>query len=363
MAFRLVPERDPQIWADRSKLFLKMESIFRVKDDQTFPSKILVVWGAFGAGKSHLLRHFKWQLEKENTGFVLFSPFPKERVTGFHELYQIAFAERTNFFLLGKTFANIWKSYESRGETEFLLKITEETDYWYDFAQVVLLLGKLFSNHPNLNDPYFFLSRNWLSGYKLLKSERNYLNVRNDIRTDSDAIRLFSSMVRLLTSLGGLKFVVWMLDDCHVLLSKSLEKRKDMILHSLKTAFDECPNNLILILSFATKDPDAVEDFLIPDLLRRIRRIEIPALTEEDAYLFIKDLILMYQNVNNPIYYPFKEKTCIEKIIGNIAKTGLTPGNLMSYLDKLVSNAENNIFPSLITTDFIRKFSEKEEYE
>lgn len=356
--FRVVPERNPETWADRSTLFSKMQSFLEVKE-KSFPSKILVVWGAFGAGKSHLLRHFKWRLEKEKTGFVIFSPFPKQAIRGFHQLYQEAFAERMDFFLLGKTFAKIWKSRGSRNELEYLFEIADQVDNWYDFAQVVLTLGKLFSNTPNLNDPYFLVARSWLSGYKLRKQERSFLGVNDDIRTDDEAIRLFSSMIRILTSLGDIKFVIWMLDDCHVLLSRSLEKKKDLILYGLKTAFDETPDNFILALSFATKDPEAIEDFLIPDLVRRINKMEISALSEKEAFIFIKDLIEDYRYVDAPTCYPFAQEKCIHRIISEVAKSDLSPGNLMRKLDELMREAEKAIYPNLITLNFVKDFYKK----
>jgi hypothetical protein len=221
-------------------------------------------------------------------------------------------------------------------------------------------LGKLFSGKPRSNDPYFLLARSWLSGYKLTKQERIMLGVNDDVRTDDDAIRLFSSMTRILTSLGEVSFVIWMLDDCHVLLSKTLERKKDLILFSLKTAFDECPDNLILALSFATKDPEAVDDFLIPDLLRRINRIEITALNEKEALAFIMDLIKIYRNISTPVCYPFADENCIYAIIDEVSKSDLSPGNLMSNLDKLTQEAEKTIFPNLITLDFINDFYKKQ---
>lgn len=356
--FRLVPERNPQIWADRSAIFSKMQSFLEV-GEKSFPSKILVVWGAFGTGKSHLLRHFKWRLEKEKIGFVIFSPFPKRTIKGFHELYQEGFVERMDFFLLGKTLAKIWKSRGDQNELEYLFEIASQVDHWYDFAQVVLTLGKLFSGTPKLNDPHFVLTRSWLSGYKLRKHERNFLGVNDNIRTDDDAIRLFSSLVRILTSLGGIRSVIWMLDDCHVLSSKSLERKRDLILYGLKTAFDECPDNFILALSFATKDPDAIEEFLIPDLLRRINRMEIAALSEKEAFIFITDLIKAYRNVNVPTYYPFTQEDCIHHIVSEVAKSSLSPGNLMSSMDKLMRETEKTVYPNLITLDFVKNFYKK----
>lgn len=355
--FRLVPERNPDIWADRSKLLSKTQAFFDVKGPS--PSRILLVWGAFGAGKSHLLKHFAWRLENEKTGFVVFSPFPKQAIKGFHQLYQEAFAQKMNFYLLGETFAKIWKSEGGRDELGYLFKIAEQVDHWYDFAQVVLTLGKLFSNSPKLSDPYFFLCRTWLSGHKLRAAERRFLGVNSDIRTDEDAIRLFSSLVRLLTYVGGVRFVVWMLDDCHVLKSKFLERKKDLILYGLKTAFDECPDNFVLVLSFATKDPEAVEDFLIPDLLRRIETLKIAALSKRDAFIFVEDLLKTHQNVSTPIYYPFAQKECIDHVIEEVAKSDLSPGNLMSHLHKLVRKAEKVLYPDLITLDFVRNFYEK----
>jgi hypothetical protein len=353
--FRLVPKRNPEIWADRAALLAEVEPYFKFVESRENISKILVLWGAFGAGKSHLLRHMKWRLENDDSGFVVYSPFPKQRIRGFRELYQASFASRMDFHTLGRNVAYIWKSYDG-DEMKFLFDVTEETDYWYDFAQVILTVGKLFINTPKISDPYFGLCRNWLMAEKLRAEERRTLGVKNDIRTDEDAIRLFSSLVRFLSGRGEIKTIVWMLDDCHILLSQELLKFKDIILYGLKTVFDETPDNLILLLSFATKDPDAVDEFLIPDLLRRIQKIDIGAMTDEDAFLFVSDLLTTYQIKKEPIYYPFEEEACIHAIITEVAKRGLSPGNLMGDLNQLVGNAEREIYPKLINFNFIQIF-------
>jgi len=110
-------------------------------------------------------------------------------------------------------------------------------------------------------------------------------------------------------------------------------------------------------LSFSSKDPDALRDFLIPDIERRMQILEIPMLTIPDAIDFCRDLVEVYRTVDSPDTYPFSNEKCFQIVVNSIReKDELTPGNIMVYLDQLARGAERKIYPKLIPPSFIRNF-------
>jgi len=209
--FHTVPGSHPEIWANRKELLSKAEPLFEVSKKRPRPSKFIVVWGAFGSGKTHLMKYFEWRIAYKDVGFVVYSPFPKEKIKGFYDLYRSAFVNRMKFLRLGQIACKIWNGLViDFGQTEAYLKVMEMADEWYDFAKVFSALGMLFSSKFDFNDPMLRLCKTWLCGEKMYAQDKRNLGVGSDIRADHDAIKLFSTLVKVVSSRRGVPIVVFL---------------------------------------------------------------------------------------------------------------------------------------------------------
>lgn len=372
--FRVVPESSSEVWADRKGLLKELNLL--VKDPtekEDLPSNICCFWGYIGAGKSHSLFYLKWLVEKSGECFFIFSPMPKQ-VRKFADLYQQGFFKPLSFLALSKVAADVWKGLsrglDPRNELATLEKLTSEiAGGWIDFGQAIMNLGRIVALTGAVRDPVCLAVEAWLSGVRLSKTELRLLSVSDCIKEESDFVRATSSIIRLLTyrknGCNGYRNVFWVLDDVHFLATlKTSPKAFNQVQQGLRDAFDACPNNLCLILSFASRDASKLDELLIEDLASRVsKRIQVPPLSDEEASEFIVDLINVKdfrKDDNEDIYFPYT-KHAIEKTIELIKETtDCTPRNLMKWFENLTKAAENEIYPKRIDADFVSKTFSKE---
>jgi hypothetical protein len=367
--FRVVPERSPDLWADRKKLFGEMDAAFHDTLEKK-RSTFLCVWGYVGAGKSHSLLHFKSLFEKDRKNIVIYSPLPKE-MRRFADLYQQGFCNVIDSIAFSRIAADIWTKLNPRAvdladEMKALETVSNEiTNGRIDIANVILTLGKTVVISRSIRDPMCLLSQAWLSGERLSKRELIGLGVSANLTDDSDFVRAASSIIRMLTyqnnGCQGYGSLIWMLDDCHYFaeIKKQSQKNIAAIQQGLRDMFDLCPDNLCLTLSFASGNSSIIKELLIEDLQSRVSRmIEVPPLTVEESFDFIFDLInnekFRSENAKDDEYYPYTKES-IKLIIQSISsEADLTPRNLMKYFDNLTSSAQKEIFPRKITPEFVK---------
>jgi hypothetical protein len=336
-------------------------------------STICCFWGYVGAGKSHSLFYMKWLAEKSGESFFIFSPMPKQ-IKKYADLYQQGFFKPLNFFVLSKTAAEVWKKLnqglDPRNELATLEKFTSEiASGWIDFGQTIMNLGRIVALTGSVRNSVCLAVEAWLSGVRLSKTELRLLGVSDCLKQESDFVRATSSIIRLLTyrknGCKGYRNVFWVLDDSHYLATlKTSPKALNQVQQGLRDAFDACPDNLCLILSFASRDASKLDELLIEDLASRVsKRVQVPPLSDDEAFEFIVDLINIKdfrKDDNEDNYFPYT-KDAIQKTIELCKeKTDCTPRNLMKWFENLTNAAENEIYPKRIDADFVSKFFGKE---
>lgn len=357
--YAIVPEEHANIWADRRLLFSQIKELFE-NFEQKNSSFIQPLWGYLGAGKTHTLKHFQYALgNKENMVFV-YSRFPTQ-ARNFYELYRDGFVQSLNFGLFVKRCSAIWKTLLSdKDEEDAFFWILEHIAHKsYDFAQVVYNFAKLWSASPaeGFRHPYFGLSRMWLQGARLSMRNMKDIGVTKNIKSDEDAVVTIGGILRLMTlkeAYGKVTSVIWMLDDCQALLNKEAIQR------GLRRVIDECPRNLLVLISFATTDPEKIRLGLI-DELRTVcapSLLEVPPLNEIEASEFIIDLINNkdFKDPGKDKFYPYTEEAILE-IIAQMKNKGidLLPRCINRCADHLTSEAEKDSIDR-IDAEYVKQF-------
>src|SRR6266851_985765 len=111
--FRVVPQESPETWADRKELLEKYRGII---DDvvKRRRSAISIVWGEFGAGKSHSLLHLRHTVQSELGCQVVYSPLPKQ-IRQYSDLYRQGFIGALDFSDVAKATASLWQRLNPHG--------------------------------------------------------------------------------------------------------------------------------------------------------------------------------------------------------------------------------------------------------
>lgn len=371
--FRVVPERAPEVWADRKDL---LQGYLRVIDElvNRKRSLITIVWGEFGAGKSHSLLHVRWKVQSQLNCHVVYSPLPKQ-MTQFSDLYRQGFAGAMNFYDVAKASALLWKrvnpsGIDARMELESVERISKEiSGGWSDFAQVISTLGRTVALTGSTTDPRCLAAGAWLRGQRLPTRELRLLGASSNLAYDADFVRATIALIRLFVySSAQERPFFWLLDDCHFMAGlRPSQKGLALIQQGMRDVFDGCPTNLGLVMAFASKDSSHLEELLIGDIRSRTSyKIEIPILNHNEAAEFIADLIndpaTRLQTQNNKTY-PLRS-TAIQRFIDLLSATkDLTPREIMKALDQLVSKAEAKLYPKEIDDAFVTSFMKGYETE
>jgi len=361
--FAIVPEEHANVWADRHSLYSQMKGLFE-DFGQNNISFVQLLWGYLGAGKTHTLRHFQYALEnKKNTTFV-YSRFPVG-AKSFYELYRDGFVQSFNFGMFVKKCADIWKTLTAEKDEEdaFLWILDRFAHQSYDFAQVICNLGRIWSISPAeaLRHPSFGLSRMWIQGAKLGLRNMREIGVTKNIKNDDDAVFSLGVLLRLLTQ--GMAnneeavTVIWMLDDSQVLLGNKTIQR------GLRRAIDESPRRLLILISFATTDPEKIR-LGLSDELRTVcspSLLEVPPLDKTEAFQFMVDLINdpNFKEKGKDKFYPYTEEA-IEELIKNMMDKGidLLPRNINKCAGHLTSQAEKESVERIDDSYIGKRFSE-----
>lgn len=357
--FAIVPEEHASVWADRHSLYNQMKGLFE-GFGQKNNSFVQLLWGYLGAGKTHTLRHFQYALEnKKNTTFV-YSRFPAG-ARSFYELYRDGFVQSFNFGMFVKKCADIWKTLMAeRGEEDAFLWVLDRIAHQsYDFAQVVYNLARLWSISPTeaLRHPSFSLSRMWMQGARLGMRDMRQIGVTRNIKNDEDAVFSLGVLLRLLTqemANNEAASVIWMLDDSQVILGNAAIQR------GLRRTIDENPRRLLIIISFATTDPEKIR-LGLNDELRTVcspSLLEVPPLDKTEAFQFMVDLINIsdFKEKSKDKFYPYT-KEAIEELVKNMKDKGidLLPRNMNRCADHVTGKAEKNSVER-INDSYMRKF-------
>ena len=250
--FNVVPPKEVDFWADRTKPRIEIEHLAR-----TFPkdpsNQIRAIWGPWGNGKSHALGYLKFRF-KHHIPKVNFigGAFPKDATT-FTKLYKQQFISNYNFQNFGQACKKLFKEIED--DDEKFQEVNEELwDNSFDFAGIVFTTGKIFSDKRNLiealNDERFRLVRQWFNG-EVPKKNLYEIKVDKNPKVDSDFINIMTYLIRLSNSeYGGKRPVVWALDDCHVMRKPVMQPRHiHQIQQGIRTLFDQTTTGLLIILS------------------------------------------------------------------------------------------------------------------
>ncbi len=364
--FRVVPESAPEIWADRKEV---LEAYRKIIDEivRRRRSLITIVWGEFGAGKSHSLLHVRWRLQSQLNCHVVYCPLPKQ-MRQFSDLYRQGFVGALNFYDVAKAAATLWKrvnpsGIDARRELDSVERISKEIcGGWSDFAQVISTLGRIVALTGSTTDPQCLAATAWLRGQRLSTRDLRLLGASSNLTYDADFVRATIALVRLFVyqSIEQHPFF-WLLDDCHFMAGmKPGQKGLAQIQQGMRDVFDGCPTNFGLVMAFASKDSSHLEELLIGDIRSRTSyRIEIPILTREEAIEFITDLVndsAVRLTNQGPSSFPFKP-AAVDKFVDLLSRTkDLTPREIMKAIDQLVALAEAKLYPKKIDELFVSDF-------
>jgi hypothetical protein len=331
-----------KVWAGRKEVKHTLDEMFQ-RVLQRRPSVIYLLWGYFGAGKTHSLRYFQWKLsnDKKFPALVGYHEFPTS-AKKFLDVYQ-SFIRNLNFQEIERIAKIVYNHFREEYGDDITGRISEEISHYNDdFTQALISIA---------NDKEKSTIHRWMCAERVYLTDLKKAGISRRIEKDEDVFDLFGCLVRLLTykhdELATFKSVIWMIDEFHEIEALK-EYYREVIRRGLTSIFNNCPENLCLILAFTSRSISVIKGLISEPLIERLpfgSTTSVPPMLPEEAKEFILDLLKQFRTESSPPdeYYPFSAEA-IDDIISFTSKRGtLLPRAVMVSFDAVLNKAEELI--------------------
>jgi len=355
--YDIVSDENSNVWADQTDLNKQILEL--VTESEKIPKKsIVLVWGYYGAGKTHKLHKIKNLVENKIGGNCVYSAIP-ENPKNFGEIYKSLFFDQIYEAFIEKFVKIFFRT--SLSKDDLRKKISKEiTRNNPDMTAVLLKLVAAIKNEGTESTTVTQI-RQWLRGESLNKYTREWFGRK--LKEDRDFVNAAQMILKilLLKNKEPVKPVYWIIDDCHFL-NVLGEKKFNSIQKGFLDIFNFAPEKFILILAFAVGTQDQIR--ILPDLRSRVDNyLNVHVMTKSNGLKYIRDLhshkdFAKKEHANK--YFPLNENSAQELInlIDEFPKMKLLPRIINKLLDKIVRSAQKDELKIIDSQYVSKKFNQ-----
>jgi hypothetical protein len=324
--FQAVPsEETANIWVGRPETLKRLRSLLRTIE-RVDASRIVLMWAAYGAGKTHALLHLKGEARERAAIHTLYVVAPRA-IRNFVDVYRAIIDAALATDVLAELGVHL---YRRKGPSP-------PTDLQRALVRIVSL--------PEAQHRAAFA---WLKAEKVPAKELRENALTRRIETSADAVDALNEFVTLLQAELGVKIIV-LLDEIQEL-GQLTGSRLEEVVGGLHKVFDKNTDGLTLVFSFTTTAQQTVAKVIGDTLFaRRSETITLPALSRNEAINFITDLISAWSIDPERAPFPFTP-SAIDAVIGKLpSEDGLIPRDLIRAFDVVLRAADLDIEDGEIT--------------
>lgn len=318
--FQVVPsDASAKRWVGRPDFERKLRGLLRTVR-RVEPSRIVLLWAAYGAGKTHALRYLANLADDFEDVRALYVVTPKG-IKNFLDVYRAVADAALRSDLISELGLALYR----RSGPE------QPTNLRRALVRIVSL------NEPQTRSPV-----SWLKAEKLSASDLRASGLTRRLETSADGIEVLNEFVGLLRSELGVKLIL-LLDEIQEL-GELAPRQLDEAVGGLHKVFDRNTEGLTMVFSFTTVAQDTIEGIIGQTLYeRRSDVLTLPALPKDEAVAFMLKLIESYSIDPARAPFPFTREA-ISGVIDNLASPdGLTPRELIRAFDAILRDAEMDI--------------------
>lgn len=318
--FRTLPDETfVKIWCGRQSLQKRLDNVFtRLVQKPSF--QLYLVYGDFGAGKTHCIRHMLNKY-RENANLLTAELEYDMTIRTFTQLYG-SLINRMDFAPI-----NNWSVPPSAPKVR-------------DFRA-------FYGNLRSDDDTKQAIAVQWLAGQEKSKRTLGEIGVKNAITDTDTAVRAFSE----LTKLAGKNHsaVVLFIDEFQHVGKLNVNWREN-ILNGLTKMVNESANHLCLFISFRLKMPINILSIIPENLYQRFSGdpfIEFKNFSREEAAEFMNCLFQKFRSTKmQDDYFPYTGEA-FEEIFSYLTAHHVeyNPRSLMKifdYISQFIEDAEEN---------------------
>jgi hypothetical protein len=264
-------------------------------------SMINLIWADVGAGKTHTIRHLQFLAGR----------------AGFTSSYCFEMPDRS------RSFVDFHNAFLSAVGLENVLEAFVNDDTAFNQAPVLRQVCRaVFSTSAAEVS-----ADNWVAGIATTSDFRR-LGIPSKISIDQSVANVAALAGALRKGDPGrtLLFV-----DEFQRVASSGRRIAGEIQGGLSSLINRMPESVSIVLSFAADPSDALPDWMHPGLISRAGKnhlIPITSLSNEDARVFIKDILAVYAPQRSSPFFPFHD-SAVNKIISMSGGNKILPRELL----------------------------------
>ncbi len=318
--FQAVPsEETARVWVGRAETRKKLRALLRTIE-RIRASRIVLMWAAYGAGKTHALLHLKNEADAVENVRTLYVVAPRA-IRNFVDVYRAIIDAALATDLLADLGVEL---YARKGPNP-------ASDLQRALVRIV-----------SLPESQHRVALAWLKAEKVAARDLRESALTRRIENSADAVDVLNELLALLQSELGIQLVM-LLDEIQELGQLS-GSRLEEVVGGLHKVFDKNTNGLTMLFSFTTTAQTTVAR-LIGDTLfaRRSETITLPSLNREEAEGFVTDLLSAWSIEPERAPFPFTA-SAITTVINTLPdEHGLVPRDIIRAFDTVLRAADLDI--------------------
>jgi hypothetical protein len=278
------------------------------------------LWAAYGAGKTHALRHVQ-HLAREVPELVSLYVVTPKGIRSFLDIYKAIIDAAVSAGLVGAAGKDLFVRRHGAGET--------------DLERALIIIGTLPEDKARA-------ALSWLKAEKVPLRDLRDIDINRRLESTADGIDALNGLIAALQREGTFKLLL-MIDEIQEL--AELGQKHDEAVGGLHKVFDHNTGGLTLMLSFTTASQAQVETLLGQTLFdRRTETLVLQAIDVSDGIELADGLMREWSMDEARSPFPFTEKSIralVEEV--NRREQALTPRAVIRAANQVLREAELDI--------------------
>jgi hypothetical protein len=286
-------------------------------------SQIVLLWAAYGAGKTHALKHLQGLARQEPQVIALYTATP-QGIRSFLDVYKAIIDSALGAGTLAAAGRDLFARIGGPGRT--------------DLERALVRVGT-----RALDDHETRTAISWLKAEKVPMRDLRDIGINRRLETTADGVDCLNDLIEVLQRDGAVK-VLLLLDEIQELDQLGAKHRAEAV-GGLHKVFDKNTEGVTLMMSFTTATQPQVKR-IIGDALfdRRSQTLTLPAITVQEGVELVKGLLREWSIDPARSPFPF-EQSAIKPVVEAVsARSGvLTPREVIRGFNAILREADLDI--------------------
>lgn len=318
--FQVVPsEKTAAVWVGRPDVQKRLQGLLKTID-RVDASRIVLLWAAYGAGKTHAMLNLSMQAHDYERLRTLYVVTPRG-IKSFVDVYRAIIEAALATDVLADLGMEL---YRRKGPSP-------PSDLQRALVRMVLL-----------PEPQHRAALNWLKAERLTARELRENELTRPLKSSADGIETLNELIGLLRTELEVKLVL-LLDEIQELGQLS-GARLDEAVGGLHKVFDRNAEGLTLVFCFTTTAQQTMAKVIGETLFeRRSETLALPPLEHEQAVAFIVELLAAWSIDPDRAPFPFTREAIAAVVSQLPSDDGLIPRDLIRTFDVILRAADADI--------------------